>query len=126
MVFYKPRKSNRDDMVRDSRTLIPDADNTTVDEKKKILTWLSKVAASYQSEIAWESGMSEYQCRNIMNLLHRDKLIERVRVDFNIPDTRLIARVADQSAQGQGGFEMFSRKHWFAITNDGEGWLRAQ
>lgn len=123
MVLVRTQKSSKNDMIRESQVRIPDTDHETLEHKERILKWLSRIGTSYLSEISWEANISEYQCKNIINSLRHQGFIERVEVDFNRPDPRLLSRVADQSATGQGGFESFSRKHWFAITTEGRAYL---
>lgn len=119
-------KSNKADMLKEQQAYLYDSDEETVEQKRRILTWLHNNQTSYLSEIAWEANVSEYQCKNILNMLWREKLVEHISVSFDRPDHRLMVRVADQSALGQGGYENFSRKKWFGITGEGKRWLDAQ
>lgn len=98
---------------------IPLTDSQEQEHRKKVLTFLSRVPCSFMSEISWETGVTEYHLKPALYRLDRDGEIEQLIVDFWKPDPRLIRRVPDQSARGQGGFENFNKKRWFAITKKG-------
>jgi hypothetical protein len=124
MTFVQTAKSDREDMLKEQQARLVDADTETLAQKRRILTWLQNNQASYLGEIAWEANVSEYQCKNVLNVLWREGLVENITVSFDRPDARLMLRVADQSAVGQAGYENFSRKKWFGITEGGKRWLR--
>lgn len=93
--------------------------------RKKTLSFLKQVGASFVSEMSWETGITEYVLKPILYKMERESLVEKIRVDFWKVDPRLAARVPDQSARGQGGFDNFSKKRWFGITKDGLSALEA-
>lgn len=95
-----------------------DVDFETINHKKNILKNLKRFTAAYLSEIAWESNLSDYQTRLILNELWDSGFVEQVRVTEE-GDPRLIARVSEMSAKGQGGMVNFQKKRWFAITEKG-------
>jgi hypothetical protein len=115
----KPRPTDKEDMGREQRRFGADVDYDTLENKKRILTFLTTTPASYLGEIAWETGLSEYTAKLVVNILRRESHIEQVPVNFDHPDQRLLFRVPDQSAINQGGYLSFSRKKWFSITPEG-------
>jgi len=121
-MYHQTRKSSKDDIIMEQAQL-PDSDRQTVEEKRRILLTLKNNGASYLSEISWEANLTDYACKNTLNLLWHEGLCEPIPVNFTSPDPRLMLRVPDQSAQGQGGYANFSRKKWFGITSAGREWL---
>lgn len=121
-MITKFRASNKHDIEMD-KLRSESVDYDTTDQKNRVLSWLAKIPASYLSEIAWESGLSEYQVKLLLNILRSEGLIEQVIVSYDAPDVRLMLRVPDQSQQGQAGYASFSRKKWFAITLEGRDFL---
>lgn len=87
--------------------------------KCRVLYTLRRLPSSFISEIAWESNITEYEAKNVLNKMFHDGLIEEIPVDWSVPDRRLLARVPDQSAKGQAGYANFSKKRWFGVTKNG-------
>lgn len=85
----------------------------------QVLLALRNYAASFISEIAWDAGLTEYQAKVCLNSLCRGELVERIPVSNHDPDPRLLSRVADMSAKNQAGYENFSRRSWFGLTEQG-------
>lgn len=95
-----------------------DADFETIEYKQRILKVLKRLGAAYLSEIAWDSGLTEYQTKMYLNQMYHDGQIQEEPVTF-AGNPKLIKRVYDMSAKGQGGFANFSRKKWYSITEEG-------
>lgn len=93
------------------------------EHRKDILGFLKKVPASFVAEIAWETGITEYHVKPVLRELLDEEMVETIQVDPFVPDRRLAARVPDMSARGQAGFENFSRRRWFGITDEGRKFL---
>lgn len=87
--------------------------------KCRILFSLRRLPASFLSEISWESNITEYETKNVLNRMFHEGLVEEIPVDWLVPDNRLLRRVPDQSAKGQAGYPNFSKKRWFGITKKG-------
>ena len=92
-----------------------DVDFQTQENKKRILDVLKKIPAMFLSEISWETGMTDYQTRIILNEMWRDGEVEAINVDFSKPDERLLMRVPEMSARGQGDYDNFKKKRWFGV-----------
>lgn len=99
---------------------------TDVQEKahtEKVLRYLTLTPASYPAEMTWDTGIGDFTLKTILYRLEQDGIIERIPVDLDRPDPRLLTRVPDQSAKGQGGYENFSKKRWYGITLKGRAQL---
>lgn len=120
-MYFPQKKSNKDDIIDEQRVLANERnlDHETLEHKKRILNYLRVVPASYLSEMAWETTISEYTLKNTIAIMQQEGLVESIRVNPDQPDIRLMARVPDQSAIGQAGTFNFSKKRWFAITEEG-------
>lgn len=115
--MYQPQHKSSKNAIIEENNKLKDIDLVGTENKLKILSFLKTIPASYLSEIAWETQVSDYELKQIMTVLNRDELIETINVSTY--DPRLIRRVQDQSAIGQSGLANFSKKRWFGITNKG-------
>ena len=124
MTYYPRAPPSNSEFIISEQKRIEDI-GTTNEDKRRVLLWLSRVPASFVSEICWEIGMGEVHVKTTLSALHNEGLVEEIHVDQYIPDPRLMHRVPDQSAKGQGGFANFSKKRWISITSEGRAWLKA-
>lgn len=122
-MFIPSKKSNKEDIINEQHQL-RDLDIDTAQTQEKILNFLINIPASYIAEIAWETQTSEYYLKNAISILERDGYVKHLRVNPDVPDIRLLMRVPDQSAVGQGGTANFSKKRWFVITDKGRDKVR--
>lgn len=90
-----------------------DTDIDTIQKRESIQNCIKSFGATYPSEIAWETGFSDYTIKIILKLMEADKEVERISVNPHNPDKRLLARVPEMSARGEGGYDAFSRKRWY-------------
>ena len=92
-----------------------DLDFITIKNKEKLIQALKRLGAAYIGELAFEIGVSEYELKGLLNKLNDEGVVERIPVEWNFVDVRLLRRVPEMSNRGQGGFDAFSRKHWYGL-----------